>query len=97
MFDTPDVRHVRDSFRLSQTAFANLLGISVKTLRNWEHGRRKPDGPTRVLLQVAARHPEAGWDVVRMEIRDSKNRRTATADGKQGRSRTPSGSRNRND
>jgi len=42
-----------------------MLGISVKTLRNWEQGRRRPEGPARVLLQVAARHPEAVWDVVR--------------------------------
>jgi putative transcriptional regulator len=63
--DNPDVKELRGSFRLSQTEFAQLLGISVKTLRNWEQGRRRPDGPARVLLQVAARHPEAVWDAVR--------------------------------
>jgi len=61
----PDVKHVRDSFRLTQTEFAAMLGISVKTLRNWEQGRRQPGGPARVLLQVAEKHPEAVWDVVR--------------------------------
>ena len=65
VFDSPDVKQLRGSFRLSQMEFAKLLGISVKTLRNWEQGRRRPDGPARVLLQVAARHPEAVWDVVR--------------------------------
>ena len=45
-----------------------MIGISVKTLRNWEQGRRKPEGPARVLLQVAAKHPEAVWDTVRPGI-----------------------------
>jgi putative transcriptional regulator len=61
----PDVKGLRDSFQLSQVDFAALLGISVKTLRNWEQGRRLPEGPARVLLQVAAKHPEAVWDTVR--------------------------------
>jgi putative transcriptional regulator len=60
----PDVKGLRDSFRLSQVDFAAMLGISVNTLRNWEQGRRKPEGPARVLLQVAAKHPEAIWDTV---------------------------------
>ncbi len=60
----PNVKRLRATYRLSQSEFAALLGISVKTLRNWEQGRRSPEGPARVLLQVAARHPEAVWDVV---------------------------------
>jgi len=48
----------RKRLRLSQNKFAELLGISVKTLHNWEQGRRKPTGAARVLLRVAARHPE---------------------------------------
>jgi putative transcriptional regulator len=48
----------RTRLRLSQIKFAQLLGISVKTLHNWEQGRRKPTGAARVLLRVAARHPE---------------------------------------
>jgi putative transcriptional regulator len=60
----PDVKSLRESFRLSQVDFAVMLGISVNTLRNWEQGRRKPEGPARVLLQVAAKHPEAVWDTV---------------------------------
>ncbi len=43
---------------LSQDKFAALLGVSVKTLHNWEQGRRRPSGAARVLLRVAARHPE---------------------------------------
>ena len=48
----------RALMRLSQNKFAQLLGISVKTLHNWEQGRRKPTGAARVLLRVALRHPE---------------------------------------
>ena len=63
--DEPNVKSIRNSYRLSQREFAVLLGISVQTLRNWEQGRRAPDGPARVLLQVAAKHPDAVWDAVR--------------------------------
>ena len=63
--DGPNIKRVRTTYQLSQNEFAALLGISVKTLRNWEQGRRKPEGPARVLLQVATKHPEAVWDVVR--------------------------------
>ena len=60
----PDVKQIREQYDLSQSEFAALLGISIKTLQNWEQGRRAPHGTARVLLQVAARHPEAVWDVV---------------------------------
>lgn len=63
--EAPPVKPIRTKFGLSQSEFAALLGISVQTLRNWEQGRRTPDGPARVLLQVAAKHPDAVWDVVR--------------------------------
>lgn len=66
--ETPDVKEIRERYELSQTEFAALLGISVKTLQNWEQGRRNPRGAARVLLQVAARHPEAVWDVVEPTI-----------------------------
>ncbi len=52
------VAATRTKLRLSQNKFAQLLGISVKTLHNWEQGRRKPTGAARVLLRVASRHPE---------------------------------------
>jgi putative transcriptional regulator len=64
----PAIRGIRDSFGLTQEQFAALLGISVRTLRNWEQGRRIPEGPARVLLQVAAKHPEAVLDVVHTKI-----------------------------
>jgi len=63
-FLPPDIKNIRDGFGLTQEQFAALLGISVRTLRNWEQGRRVPEGPARVLLQVAAKHPEAVLDIV---------------------------------
>ncbi len=60
-----DVQKIRVNYRLSQTEFATMLGISRDTLQNWEQGRRQPQGPARVLLQVAAKHPKAILDVVR--------------------------------
>lgn len=57
--ETPDVATLRESFKLSQAKFAALLGISVDTLQNWEQHRRQPEGPAKVLLRVAATHPEA--------------------------------------
>jgi putative transcriptional regulator len=63
--EAPDVKEIRSNSGLSQSEFATLMGISVKTLRNWEQGRRVPGGAARVLLQVAAKHPEVIWDVVK--------------------------------
>jgi putative transcriptional regulator len=60
-----DIKRIREGYELSQSQFASLLGISISTLQNWEQGRRSPEGPARVLLQVAAKHPDAVWDVVR--------------------------------
>lgn len=56
---TPDVVALRARFKLSQSKFAALLGISVDTLQNWEQQRRQPEGPAKVLLRIAASHPEA--------------------------------------
>jgi putative transcriptional regulator len=64
----PEIKDIRDGFGLTQEQFAALLGISVRTLRNWEQGRRVPEGPARVLLQVAAKHPEAVLDVVQPKV-----------------------------
>jgi putative transcriptional regulator len=58
-----DVVRVRAKLGLSQNKFARLLGISENTLQNWEQGRRKPAGPAKVLLKVAARHPQAILEV----------------------------------
>lgn len=53
-----DVVKVRGKLGFSQSEFAAMLGISTDTLQNWEQGRRKPTGPAKVLLKIAAKHPE---------------------------------------
>jgi putative transcriptional regulator len=58
-FKPEDVRGIRRNLRKSQTEFALLIGVSVATLRNWEQGRRVPEGPARALLRVAAENPRA--------------------------------------
>jgi putative transcriptional regulator len=69
VIEAPNVKKIRTGYKLSQNEFAALMGISVKTLRNWEQGRRAPEGAARVLLQIAAKHPEVIWDVVKLKSR----------------------------
>ncbi len=59
-----DVQSIRKQYKLTQTKFAKMLGISPSTLRNWEQGRREPTGAAKVLLQVAKKHPKAILDTV---------------------------------
>ncbi len=54
-----NVKSIREKMDLSQSAFAGLLGVSVRTLQEWEQGRRIPKGPAQALLRVADQHPEA--------------------------------------
>ena len=63
-FENPDVKAIREKYGLSQNKFAKLLGISASTLRNWEKGRRNQEGPARILLSIADKHPEAILDSV---------------------------------
>lgn len=58
-FHPADVKKIRGSLHQSQVEFALMIGVSVATLRNWEQGRRVPEGPARALLMVAASDPEA--------------------------------------
>ncbi len=58
-FKPADVKRVRDRLGKSQTEFAMMIGVSVATLRNWEQGRRVPEGPARALLKVASKNPKA--------------------------------------
>jgi putative transcriptional regulator len=57
-FDPEDVKSVRARLSKSQTEFAHMIGVSVATLRNWEQGRRTPDGPALALLRVASVAPK---------------------------------------
>jgi putative transcriptional regulator len=61
--NVPDVGKVREKTGLSQPRFAELLGISVRTLQDWEQGRRAPSGAARTLLLIADRNPAALLDV----------------------------------
>ena len=63
--DRLDIKRIREGYNLTQAQFAAMLGISVRTLRNWEQGRRVPEGPAMVLLRVADKHPEAVLDSMR--------------------------------
>ena len=57
-FAAADVRKIRVQLGQTQTEFALMIGVSAATLRNWEQGRRQPEGPARALLRVAARNPK---------------------------------------
>ena len=59
----PNVASIRQKTGLSQFRFAALLGVSVRTLQDWEQGRRAPSGAARTLLMVADRNPRALLDV----------------------------------
>lgn len=61
---TTDVRALRRKLGLSQSAFAAKFGFQPATVKNWEQGRTRPDGPARVLLAVIAHHPEAVEDAL---------------------------------
>jgi len=65
----PDIKKIRQDMELTQEKFAQLLGINVGTLRNWEQGRRRPRGPARTLIWVAEKHPEAILDAVHEQIK----------------------------
>ena len=49
---------IRKRLKLSQSAFAGLVGVSPRTIQEWEQGRRKPQGPAKSLLRIAEQHPE---------------------------------------
>lgn len=58
-FAPADVKAIRRKLRKSQREFALMIGVSVATLRNWEQGRRTPEGPALALLRVASVDPKA--------------------------------------
>lgn len=56
--EVPQVVQARISAGLSQSQFAELMGVSVRTLQDWEQGRRNPSGAAMTLLRIAAKHPD---------------------------------------
>ncbi len=63
VINVPDVAEIRERTGLSQAHFASLLGVSVRTLPDWEQGRLAPSGAARTLLLVADRNPKALLEV----------------------------------
>ena len=63
VINVPDVAATRAKTGLSQARFAQLLGVSVRTLQDWEQGRRVPSGAARTLITIAAKNPKALLDV----------------------------------
>jgi len=61
--NVPPVGEIRRKVGLSQSHFAALLGVSVRTLQDWEQGRRAPSGAARTLLLIAHRNPSTLLDV----------------------------------
>ena len=63
----PEIKTVREKLNVSQNQFALMIGVSVRTLQNWEQGRRKPEGPAKALLRIASRNPTALLDALYAE------------------------------
>ena len=63
VINVPSVASVRERTGLSQSRFARLLGVSVRTLQEWEQGRRVPSGAARTLLLIAQKNPRALLEV----------------------------------
>lgn len=59
VINVPSVANIRERAGLSQSEFARLIGVSVRTLQDWEQGRRAPSGPARALLALAHKNPRA--------------------------------------
>ena len=55
----PDARQIREAAHISQSQFAKLIGVNLRTLQNWEQHRTRPTGPARVLLKIVAANPGA--------------------------------------
>ena len=57
--DPPDVQAIRKAANISQSQFAKLIGVNLRTLQNWEQRRTKPTGPARALLKIVASNPKS--------------------------------------
>ena len=59
----PSPQAIRKRLQLSQSEFALLMGVSIRTLQDWEQGRRQPRGPAQSLLRIADHHPEVFLEI----------------------------------
>lgn len=60
----PDIRSIREVAKISQFQFAKLIGVSVRTLQNWEQHRTRPTGPARALLKIVASDPKSALEAL---------------------------------
>ncbi len=58
-----DPKEIREKLNLSQSAFASLMGVSVRTVQDWEQGRREPSGPAKSLLRIAEQYPKVFLEI----------------------------------
>lgn len=63
VINLPPIASTREAMGLSQAEFARLLGVSMRTLQEWEQGRRSPSGAARTLILIASRNPKALLEV----------------------------------
>jgi putative transcriptional regulator len=62
--DEPDVRAIREAAKISQSQFAELIGVNLRTLQNWEQHRTRPTGPARALLKIVASNPKSAIEAL---------------------------------
>ena len=60
----PDVRAIREAAKISQSQFALLIGVNLRTLQNWEQRCTRPSGPARVLLKIVASDPKSAIEAL---------------------------------
>jgi putative transcriptional regulator len=58
-FQAPDIKAIRENIGFSQSKFAALIGVNIRTLQNWEQGHRRPTGPAKVLLKLVQADPKS--------------------------------------
>ena len=58
-FPEPDIKAIRECIGFSQSKFAALIGVNIRTLQNWEQGHRQPTGPAKVLLKLVQADPKS--------------------------------------
>src|SRR3970040_783509 len=62
--DEPDVRAIRKAADISQSQFAKLIGVNLRTLQNWEQRRTRPTGPARALAKIVASNPKSALEAL---------------------------------